>query len=418
MHRAEHFEELFFIEKGIVTRLVKGFWKGVAVAIFKENDLGQKFVRNYDCIYGCGWLMSIPGEDGVEKEKWFELKQSCSIFMPCDLREGMRELNVRRLSDLIVSRYPNFSYCLKKYTPKTTESLMKTFSLWKKYPDIEFLLAGSYFNLAYNRAFLKLSKSKKQKYLAIMKKCKDNSVTFEKLKFYEKYGFCEENYKEWKDFQHEIGVYVGISYPIFRYLEGVIKSDTLVHHHKFLIYEHYCDYYRMAKEAGKNMKDPYWKFPKDLNKAHNKVVREVNNIREAKRLAALAKQKEIESKTFEDLKKIAGRFSEFSKKIDGFEIFVSSEMNEWERHAKALNQCICAAGYYKKMAAEKEIIVFIQKDSEPVATAEIFEKKKIGQFYANELDRKNCLPSEEVKNAFNTWLSDIPEELFSMKKSA
>lgn len=40
------------------------------------------------------------------------------------------------------------------------------------------------------------------------------------------------------------------------------------------------------------------------------------------------------------------------------------------------------------------------------ATAEISnDGKRIIQFYADEFDRNNCLPSEEIKAAFQKWLN-------------
>ena len=39
----------------------------------------------------------------------------------------------------------------------------------------------------------------------------------------------------------------------------------------------------------------------------------------------------------------------------------------------------------------------------PVATAEVKNDGKIGQFYADERDRSNCLPTPEVKAVFEKW---------------
>ena len=72
--------------------------------------------------------------------------------------------------------------------------------------------------------------------------------------------------------------------------------------------------------------------------------------------------------------------------------------------ADFLHQCLITAKYYEKMAKKNCILVFIKKDDEPIATAELNKEDKVVQFYGNELDRSNCKPNEEIKNIFDNWL--------------
>ena len=51
-----------------------------------------------------------------------------------------------------------------------------------------------------------------------------------------------------------------------------------------------------------------------------------------------------------------------------------------------------------------------------MATAEISQAGKILQFYANELDRNDCKPSEEIQTAFNKWLDNIPKTKWKPRK--
>ena len=65
------------------------------------------------------------------------------------------------------------------------------------------------------------------------------------------------------------------------------------------------------------------------------------------------------------------------------------------------------------MAKKKYLIAFIRQEGKPIATAQLYAGEKIGtwrigQFYANELDRSNCRPSDEVQAAFNKWLETVP----------
>lgn len=58
------------------------------------------------------------------------------------------------------------------------------------------------------------------------------------------------------------------------------------------------------------------------------------------------------------------------------------------------------------------------KDEIPVATAELFAKNRIGQFYADEHSGtpEGSKPSEEVQHVFTTWLRDKPDLLKHVKK--
>lgn len=71
-----------------------------------------------------------------------------------------------------------------------------------------------------------------------------------------------------------------------------------------------------------------------------------------------------------------------------------------------LSPQVLAVKKYLDDLSEKDecVLVFVQKNGEPIATAELKKGNKIGQFYANELDRDNCLPTDEVRAVMNKWL--------------
>lgn len=104
---------------------------------------------------------------------------------------------------------------------------------------------------------------------------------------------------------------------------------------------------------------------------------------------------------------------------DGYSIFVPQDVLTIEKQAKDLHQCLVYAGYIDKVINKKCLLVFVQKDGKSIATAELYPDNKLGQFYADELDRKNCRPTQEVKKAFNKWLENkIKLEAEQKKKSA
>ena len=89
---------------------------------------------------------------------------------------------------------------------------------------------------------------------------------------------------------------------------------------------------------------------------------------------------------------------------------MSDSAEEWREQAEALHQCIVSCGYMGRVADGKCVIVFVRKGGVPVATAEILKGNRIGQFYADEHDRDDCLPSEEVRTALEKWLNSLGKE--------
>ena len=69
-----------------------------------------------------------------------------------------------------------------------------------------------------------------------------------------------------------------------------------------------------------------------------------------------------------------------------------------------MHQCLVSCDYISRVIKGECVLVFVQKNGKPIATAELKSGNKIGQFYANELDRDNCLPTGEVREVMNKWL--------------
>lgn len=138
--------------------------------------------------------------------------------------------------------------------------------------------------------------------------------------------------------------------------------------------------------------------------AHNKALKisqDVEKIREEQN------RKVLQNKYQQRIKKLCL----LNSSIDGFQIFIPEDVRDWDKQAEVLHQCIVQAGYIEKVINKTCLIVFIQKDNVPVATCELFEGYKIGQFYADELDRKNCLPTEDVKKAMYKWIARAKEKV-------
>ena len=435
MHRAEYYTESFSIEDGLLTRFVTAHWKDFENIVYKENENGGCWIKNFDCIYMQGWLISIPGEierDNwggrweVEDEKWSEVIPN-RMTHPGDYRRGKQAALVKELSRIAVELHPDFSYVLKKYKVYETHVLMQILTVWKKHPEIELLLAKGFYNIAMSPGFLKLTDRTRKKYLQFIKEHpKEKSITWGNLRQIVSYDI---SLQEWKDYQAFLELChlerIGVSYPMYCYLSKLIACGKWTEGQRYYNKEmslvvYYKDYLRMAKKAGHNIKDKYWKYPNDVVKAHNKVMRECDAIDEQQKLAAaIAREKRQREEAKTRVKAMAllrKKFKDFNLNIDGYQIFVSTDFDEWQKHAKALSQCIVAGGYYEGTADGRYTIVFIQKEGTPIATAEIRNDGTVGQFYADERDRDNCLPSEEVKCAFRKWLDCVPKSKFKKRQ--
>ena len=417
MHHIESFEEEVYIEDGRVTRLIYGIWKGNKVPIYLEDDDDNHYVKNCDCVFMNGWMMSIPGETyksygytyTVQDEEWCKIDKSLGWFA----WKNKAKL-IEKFGDLAIYLYPSFKYVLKKWKPRNTSLLMKALIIWKEYPDIEFLLAMGFEDIAFSPAFYRLSDSKQKTYCKWMRNnpgC--TNICFKKLQTI----VCHNlSVKEWNDYQAFLDQTlspISISYPIYKYLAAQIAKLPNNWTPRG-ISDEYEDYKVMAKRAGHNLKEEYWKFPSNLVKAHDKVMAEVARIEEAERIAkekAAAEEARINKKR---LKAIAKKFKDIPELIDGYSIFISTDYDEWKRQAEVLHQCICSGGYFQKVLKGECTIIFIQKNGKPEATAQIMPNGKLNQFYADEHSGipGGSLPSEEIKTAFNKWLGLVPKSKF------
>ena len=339
-----------------------------------------------------------------------ELENWCSLPKPGNFGGG--ELTDED-KNIICSVYPSFRYTLNKYKIRMRWQCMDVLKQWILHPELEYILAAGYEKVGMSRNFWNLSEKKRKECALFMRKhpkYKDFS-TIEILSCLK-----SKNPEVYAEYIKEIDVYTRrnyydykISFEDFVYLKKLkgIKRDTFqsVMSRKINIY---CDVLRMLHRSNHDENDEYWRHPKDLCAIHARLVEERDREREQQHLAEMEQFKK-------KLLKIIKKFEDVSHKVNGYSIFVSADYEEWKRQANALHQCIVASGYYKGMAEGNYTIIFIQKKGIPIATAQVYEGGRIGQFYADEMDHDNCLPSLEVKKAFEKWLKQVPKSKFKMR---
>ena len=387
---------------------------------FRVYESGKKECRNlYLSCYG-GYSITYPGayarsEYGDRRGKYYTEEE----WGECNINHvGWEQRVTDHSGDIhqILKKYPDFVYTLKKWRGERyyiTCNLPKIFAalqVWKEHPEAEYLFALHCDNIAFSKSFWKLSEKKRREISKWILQHNAGGYTLRQIQNIIKYKMTMNEFRDYENFKDECYT-AAMGVPVYRYF----KRKGYAGHSMWATY---CDYRKMAKSAGHNIRQEYWAFPSDLEKAHAKVLRECDAIAEARKIAEKKRLAALEKNMFENLKKVCEVLQSFGGVYGGYEIIFTDNMQEWEKQAKALHQCIVRCSYYKKMANQEEILVFIQKDGVPVATAELFEKNRIGQFYADEHSGtpEGSKPSEEVQHVFTTWLRDKPDLLKHVKK--
>ena len=438
MHFPSDWHDRIEAEDGAIIRIVNAEWidkrnggKFYSVDVYKENDAGEAWSQNlYQSMWG-GSCVMFPGlprnvnsnswyydESIAEEEGWYSRSLS-TVGWSDNITETEKEL--------IISFYPDFKYVFKKYEMTSKREVMKILRVWIEHHEAELVLAIGFEKVALNGNFWRLSeKNRKSTCLFMRQNPQFSDLSLREIREAMRandpvdYGVYLQVIPSWHRSKNPRGWYPCISYEDYKYMrkqQKKFKSSYNDEEHAFNeLVNIYNDYIRMLFRSDHNTKDEYWRYPSDISAFHDRLVEEERIKEEARRLA----EKKAEAKRMREkalaFKRIVKKFEEVNGTVDGYSIFVTSDYEEWERQAKALHQCICACGYYQGTADGNYTIVFIQKDGEPVATAQVYPSGEIGQFYANEIDRANCTPSEEVKTAFNKWLESVPKSKFKKSK--
>lgn len=380
------FTDRLEIENGELVRIVSAKWLNNTQEVFKEYSNGTYQVKNVYSSYWSGYRIVFSDEPDYYEREWSD----CDCWLYLGTSDFKPSIEFEQFCPTF------FRYVVPKYKKAkgylTNVDVMKAFETWREHQDIEFLLALGFEQIAYSKSFYKMPKEKQMsfcKFLFENKSCNKWKVNdlyrcFNKNIPVAKY----KKYVEVKENRYGIG---NMSYEEYVYLE---VAD-------YLALRTYRDYKRMCKEAGHNLKDKYWLYPKNLVEAHAKVLKEVDNIRWTKEQEERkAKQKDYSKRVLPYLK--------FNLNIDGYHIYIPSELDDFIPQADALHQCIVYCDYQKKVN-NSYCLVFIRKGNKPVATAELKKngsKVIIGQFYAYE-EKRNIKPSPKVAKALDVFIKDF-----------
>ena len=408
MHRVNYYDSIV-VQDGLITRLVTAEWKDLTLTVYKEIEDNTQLVRNVYLSSVGGYMVAFPGERigsgyysywGDQKEVLQDWRETSRLPL------GQYRSLLPEEQEIIINKYPDFKYVLQKFHI-TTDNLMQILTIWKEQPDVELLLQAGYSNIAFDKRFYKLTEKKRKEICKwLMKNSKTQEVsnpTLTAIQILLKYGI---SYKTYVDYCNTCSYNCcTVPYDVYEYIckkYGAKKYGELA-----AIYK---DYKNLCKQAGHRMSDKYWKFPSDLIKAHAKVLGEVNEINRLKKMAVA---KEWESKMLPGVKQL----EQYNRTVNGYHIFITENMTEWNRQADVLHQCIVRCKYMNGIIDRKYVIVFIQKNNIPVATAQVYPGKKLGQFYADE-QAGNIHPSNAVKKMVLKWIDKLPDNFLQEEKKS
>lgn len=368
--------------------------KNTKKAVYRKTEKGVILFNCIDFDYN-GYKVDFDAEN-----EWFEAYSSFKGNGPY-ISDLVTKFDLAPIFD----KYPKFKYIWDEIPHDF--SLVGLFNLlcfWIAHPECEYPIKMGYHRIATDKRFYKLTKSKFKDVFSFMKRLLSlkRDVSFISLNdicsvlkdknnvdlslFYEWCLLKNDTY-----FNKAINKEANNNYHLYAYyINKKLLYDNLSYS-GFLRY--YDDYITMCKTANKNLNDNYWRYPKNFNAMHNKMMIEAQEIEKA--------LEEQEKMSFAERMQ---KYQCLNCDVNGYFIYIADNLEDWKLQAEKLHQCILEARYDKQVLDRRCLIVFIRKDNEPVATCQLYKDYSIGQFYANELDRQNCLPAEDVKTAMNIWI--------------
>ena len=387
------------IENGQVVRVVTAIpWakklKDKRLDVYKETESGECFCRNLYYSSVGGYCIAFPGEkNSLWRKGYNEFTEPEEPFCPTAKMTAFRH-RTRKLreseAEKITGLYPEFKYVLNKWKGTIVDT-MKALDFWKEHKETEYLLAAGAKAIAFNKSFWRLSeKSRKAVAFYIRKHPRmAKELDLSEMQVAIKRNLTDKEILAFKLFKREARQH-RFGYDKFAYLRKICMAD----YNGICLY---ADYLNMLKQSHHDAEDAYWRYPKDLVGKHDQIYNELNAEKIAKDAEARAKKEAAYKKTVKKLFKLKA-------KIGGYDVFVPETIDEIERQADALSQCLIYCDYVQEVIDKKCVLVFVQKDGVPVATAELLSRNRIGQFYADEADRDDCLPPEDVVNAVKEWI--------------
>jgi len=319
-------------------------------------------------------------------DEWDEV--CCGVHISTDFYLTEREKKI------ICDKYPDFKYVLKKWSG-TKAQTMAVLKEWKVHPAIELPLALGYYDVCFNKQFHAMNKEDLKKCYKYMSENPHLNLSVSELKIIAKYG------EEVADLCFRAKAIMGRRVKISDVKWIVNQSEKYYKNDSWTLRKDYDDYKDLCIYFDKDMKDEYWAHPKNLKERIAELRAQRENIRMLEETVKLKKKMARYSRVIK-------RFEGWDRTIDGYNIIIPKTVEQWQKQASVLHQCIIRMNYMDNVN-KNCVLFFILKGDTPIATCEVTNllEKKIGQFYADEHDRSNCLPTPEVRNAMLKYLDEL-----------
>lgn len=170
---------------------------------------------------------------------------------------------------------------------------------------------------------------------------------------------------------------------INRFQNWFLKND--------IVFSYYADYVSMLEELGVAIDTDNIIMPRDLTKAHNNIVKLLNQ-----------QKSEIENRKFEKrLKSLA----KYEQTIGDYYFRAPFDSGELIREGKALSHCVGSARYTQDHASGKTTIIFVRKKSKPEQPFYTMEYQ--AGHIVQVRGKHNQSPPEEVQKAVDKWLAIV-----------
>lgn len=354
----------------------KIYFQGINGEIFASDLLIYSQFAGYRCKHSKEY-------DGDAENCWCPQSEDWAAGLPKNNIVTDIEL------DFIRDNVEGVGYILDKCIKngiKGNLDLYKVLRVWMQHKDMEYVVAAGQWQLGLNKSFWKLSESKKKQ---VINWIRANG----KSKYQYTLGYILDDIKGMDHLLRAVAQNHKFPYGVTpEYFNEQMEQCGFNPENKMR------DYYRMCRELKKDLTDKYWLMPKDLFKAHDKVMKEIEALEEARKKEQIKTMNEQICKRYKKYRKF--NFSEGK-----YTISIPKTEEEIMHQAKILSQCLITAKYDKKFANGEIILVFIKKDEVPIATMEVVGKK-IKQFYADEGNKENCRPSPKIRALGEQWLEN------------
>ena len=312
----------------------------------------------------------------------------------CNLNINTPYYPTEREKKIICDKYPAFRYVLNKWCG-TRSQIMAVLKVWKEHPEVELPLSLGYYDIIFCKSFYSMKKEDLKKCYKYMNENRELNLSITDLKIIVRHG--EEVADMYCRAKEIMGrrVKMGELKWVLNQYNKYYKNDRWALRRDMDDYKELCEYFH------KDMKDEYWAHPKNLRERTSDLRTQRENIRILQRAEELKKK-------MARYKNVIKRFVGWDRTVDGYNIIVPKTLEQWQNQANVLNQCIIRMNYMD-LVDKNRVLFFILKGDTPIATCEVTNllEKKIGQFYADEHDRSNCLPTPEVRNAMLKYLDEL-----------